>query len=168
MRALMSILIKTQRKEVIFFLSIFSCVLFLILSQLVSAEAPFTIRGVSTVDLQDAKILHQAGALFIDVRDKNAWTIGHIIGAVHLDFAAEEFIQLHENKNLDRKTPIVFYSNNNLTSEAAMASFFARKWGYEEIYYFRDGYYSWLAGDAAVEFGIGSEIATAEAETFTR
>ncbi len=168
MRVLMSILIKAQHKEVMFFLTLFSCVLFLILSQFAFAEAPLTIHGASTIQLEDAKKLHQAGALFIDVRDQNAWTRGHIVGAMHLDFTAEEFIRLHENKKLDRKTPIVFYCDNNLTNAAAMASFFATKWGYEKVYYFRDGYYSWLAGDAAIEFGAASEMATVETETFTQ
>ena len=41
---------------------------------------------------------------------------------------------------------------------AAMASFFAMNWGYRNIYFYRDGYFSWLASD----FPIDREVALAQ------
>ncbi len=49
------------------------------------------IDGATTVDLDKAKSLYDEGAVFIDVRDLQAWSLGHIEGAVHLDFNANEF-----------------------------------------------------------------------------
>ncbi len=117
------------------------------------AEAPAEIEGVTTVSILDAYKLHKKGAIFIDVRDRESWENGHIEGALHLDFTAEEFIALYSNDALDRSTPIVFYCNSSLHNAAAMASYFAQEWGYTNVFYFRDGYYSWLAVDAPMTMG---------------
>jgi len=119
----------------------------------VFAEAPKVIQGTTTIDVNQAFDLYQQGAVFIDVRDKRDWESGHIQGALHLDFTAEEFIALYSNDAIDRATPIVFYCDSPLHNAGAMASYFAAEWGYSSVYYFRDGYYSWLAMDAPMIMG---------------
>ncbi|HVL01119.1 MAG TPA: rhodanese-like domain-containing protein [Dongiaceae bacterium] len=116
-----------------------------------AAEAPDTVLGAKTVTLDQAKSLFDEGAVFIDVRDPQAWNLGHIEGSVNLDFNASEFAVLYISKELDRKTPIVFYTNSPLEVRSAMASFFASNWGYTNVYYFREGFYSWMAADFPVE-----------------
>lgn len=115
------------------------------------AEAPMEIDGAKTVNLVEAKALHEDGAVFIDVRAREDWSLGHVSGAVHLDFNADEFAVLYLSEDLDRSTPIVFYTSSALNIRSAMASFFASNWGYSNVYYFRDGYYSWMAADYPVE-----------------
>ena len=115
------------------------------------AEAPLEIEGATTVGLDRAKSLYDEGAVFIDVRDRRAWSLGHIEGAVHLDFNANEFSVLYLSEDLDRATPIVFYTSSSLNIRGAMASFFATNWGYSNVYYFREGFYSWMAADMPVE-----------------
>ncbi len=123
----------------------------------VFAEAPAEISGVKTVDAVAAKTLYQQGAVFIDVRDKFSWSTGHISGSVNLDFNDDAFIILYVSNELDKNTPLVFYCDSALEPNAAMASFFASSWGYKEVYYFRDGYYSWQASDFPIEYQVASQ-----------
>lgn len=132
------------------------CVLFFavagaVVSSTASAEAPAIVEGATTVNVEEAHRLYDSGAVFIDVRDGEAWTLGHIDGAVHLDFNEDEFVILYASEKLDRSTPIVFYSNSPLSSRGAMASYFAAQWGYKNVHYFRDGYYAWMAKDYPME-----------------
>lgn len=115
------------------------------------AEAPKDVEGAKTVDLTQAKALFDQGAVFIDVRDPQSWSLGHIEGSVNLDFNASEFAVLYISKELDRTTPIVFYTSSPLNVRSAMASYFASNWGYRNVYYFREGFYSWMAADYPVE-----------------
>lgn len=124
------------------------------------AEAPLEIEGATTVGLDKAKGLYDEGAVFIDVRDRQSWTLGHIEGSVNLDFNHNEFSVLYISEDLDRSTPIVFYTSSSLNIRSAMASFFASNWGYTNIYYFRDGYYSWMAADMPVTLKMASRSGT--------
>ena len=130
------------------------CALF---SVVALAEAPAEISGVKTVDAAAAKALYQQGAVFIDVRDKFSWSTGHISGSVNLDFNDDAFIILYVSDELDKNTPLVFYCDSALEPNAAMASYFAASWGYKQVYYFRDGYYSWLAADFPIEYQVASQ-----------
>ncbi len=114
------------------------------------AEAPLMIEGATTVGLDKAKSLYDEGAVFIDVRDRQSWSLGHIEGSVNLDFNHNEFSVLYLSEDLDRSTPIVFYTSSSLNIRSAMASFFASNWGYTNVYYFREGYYTWMAADMPV------------------
>ena len=48
--------------------------------------SPLEVAGAVTVDAAAAKKLFDSGATFVDVRGKGTWEIGHIPGAVNLDF----------------------------------------------------------------------------------
>jgi rhodanese-related sulfurtransferase len=138
------------------FARIFSVLALLILPASVLAEAPEEVLGARTVNLDQARNLFDEGAVFIDVRDPQSWSLGHIEGSVNLDFSASEFAVLYVSKELDRKTPIVFYTNSPLEARSAMASFFASNWGYTNVYYFREGFYSWMAADFPVQLKLAS------------
>jgi rhodanese-related sulfurtransferase len=122
------------------------------------AEAPLDVDGAKTVTLEQAKNLFDQGAVFIDVRDRQSWNLGHVAGAVHLDFNADEFAVLYLSEDLDRTTPIVFYTSSTLNIRSAMASFFAGNWGYRQVYYFREGYYSWMTADYPVELKLNKGL----------
>ena len=127
-----------------------------------ASEAPADVKGAKTIDVEKANELYLSGAVFIDVREANSWQVGHIDGSVHLDFSAEEFVVLYASDALDKKTPIVFYCESPLVNSSAMASFFAAAWGYENVYYFRDGYYAWLAADYPIQTSTSSAYFTAD------
>jgi len=127
--------------------AVFFAVAGAVVSSAASAEAPVKVEGATTVNAEEARRLYESGAVFIDVREAEAWKMGHIDGAVHLDFNEDEFVILYVSEKLDRSTPIVFYSNSALSSRSAMASYFAAQWGYKNVHYFRDGYYAWMAKD---------------------
>jgi len=154
--------LKTVYKSAV---AVVTILLFCLVSAVSTAESPIKVAGATTVDLAQARELYDGGSVFIDVRDTRAWSYGHIEGAVHLDFNADEFVILYVSDALDRETPIVFYCDSPLGATGAMAAFFASSWGYKNVYYFREGYYSWMASDHPVEFNVAAvEEATPPSE----
>ena len=146
-----------------FVVRIASVLVFSFYSILASAEAPADVTGAKTVSTNQAKELFDQGAVFIDVRDAQSWSLGHIEGAVNLNFNASEFAVLYLSDELDRDTPIVFYTSSALSMNSAMASYFASNWGYKNVYYFREGFYSWMAADLPVELKMaGRNVTTAK------
>lgn len=141
-----------------FFLRAVSVLVLVLSATVARADAPETVIGAKTVDLEQAKELFDDGAVFIDVRDQQSWSLGHIEGSVNLDFNASEFAVLYISPDLDRTTPIVFYTSSALNIRSAMASFFASNWGYTNVYYFREGFYSWMAADYPVELKLAGRF----------
>lgn len=141
-----------------FFLRAVSVLVLVLSATVARADAPETVIGARTVDLEQAKELFDEGAVFIDVRDQQSWSLGHIEGSVNLDFNASEFAVLYISPDLDRSTPIVFYTSSALNIRSAMASFFASNWGYTNVYYFREGFYSWMAADYPVELKLAGRF----------
>jgi|GEM_PF-323143 len=114
-----------------------------------SGEAPSGIQGAITVNAQQAYKLHGYGALFIDVRSEENWSVGHIQGAVHLDFLSN-FEQLYHS-DIPRDTPIVFYCNSHNCVRSAYAAATSILWGFKKVFYFRDGYFNWMVNNYPVE-----------------
>ncbi|MDB2384459.1 rhodanese-like domain-containing protein [Endozoicomonas sp.] len=112
-------------------------------------EAPVDIKGVITINSHQAKRLHELGAPFIDVRSERQWRWGRIEGAHNLDLQ-ESFRQLFMTGTLDKDTPLVIYGNSSYHMSGAIASYLAALWGYKKIFFFRDGYFTWLALDYPV------------------
>ena len=54
----------------------------------VAEEAPSQINGVVTINSDQAKRLHDIGALFVDVRPNAQWQYGHVEGSHSLDLRA--------------------------------------------------------------------------------
>ena len=52
-----------------------------------AGEAPDSVDGALTVNIAQARQLHELGAIFVDVRPEREWAWGHIQGALHLDLA---------------------------------------------------------------------------------
>lgn len=124
--------------------------IFALTSTFLSAqEAPINIKNVVTINTHQAKRLHELGALFIDVRPLQQWGWGHIDGSHNLDLRAG-FRQLFMPGTLDKGTPIVIYGNSTYHMRGAIASYLAALWGYKRVFFFRDGYFSWLALDYPV------------------
>ncbi|MCJ8167921.1 rhodanese-like domain-containing protein [Atopomonas sediminilitoris] len=109
------------------------------------AEAPHGVAGAQTIDVWQAQSLHQHEVLFVDVRSPQVWRMGHIAGAVHLDIRGP-FAALAQPQ-WPRNVPLVFYGDSELSSISALASKLAVGWGYEEVYYFRQGFFAWQLMD---------------------
>ena len=114
-----------------------------------AAEAPTKINGVVTINSNQAKRLHDIGALFVDVRPYTQWQYGHVEGSHNLDLRAG-FRQLLTPGVLDKSTPIVIYGNSTYHMRGAIGSYLAALWGYQRVFFLRDGYFSWLARDYPV------------------
>ncbi len=127
-----------------------SALLFYLMSVTVNAEeAPMTIKGVITINTHQAKLLHELGVPFVDVRSHSQWQWGHVDGAHNLDLR-EGFQQLFIPGALDKNAPVVIYGNSTYHMRGAIASYLAVMWGYKQVFFFRDGYFSWLAMDHPV------------------
>ncbi len=106
-------------------------------------------RQVITVTLEQAKRLHELGATFIDTRSDDEWKIGHIDKALHYDFH-NDLNELQNSIEIKKTTPLVFYCESSECLKAAYASAVSLFWGYDQVFYFQDGYYAWLLKDYPV------------------
>lgn len=104
-------------------------------------EAPQVVEGAMTINARQAKILYDYGALFVDVRASREWEWGHVEGAVHLDLA-DRFSALSQ-PHWPREYPLVIYCDSEVCPRSALASHLAVTWGYQQVFYFRSGYFAW-------------------------
>ncbi|GAA6134852.1 hypothetical protein NBRC116188_16420 [Oceaniserpentilla sp. 4NH20-0058] len=126
-----------------------SCI---VMPWMANAEQIEAIKGANTIDAFEALNLFEKGATFIDVRDQFEFQLGHIRSAVHLDLK-RDFNDLYLIETLDKDIPIVIYCNSAHCYRSAVATFLAVAWGYENVHYFKDGYFTWLALDLPVVMG---------------
>lgn len=117
----------------------------LLCQPLMAQEAPLQVSGAITVNVMQAKHLHDHGALFIDVRPAREWGWGHVQGAVHLDLHGR-FPGLAE-ASLPRETPLVIYCDSEVCAQSAVAVEQAVRWGYTRVFYSRGGYFVWQLFD---------------------
>jgi len=112
---------------------------------LCAAEAPAEVDGAMTINVYQARQLHLLGAVFIDVRPKREWDWGHVKGAVHLSLASR-FFGLSAAE-WPRSVPLVVYCNSEVCPASAEAVRLAVAWGYQQVFYFREGYFAWMLAD---------------------
>ncbi len=127
-----------------------------------AAEAPIGVDGAMTINVYQARQLHDLGAVFIDVRPRQAWAWGHVAGAVHLDLA-RDFIGLARSE-WPRSVPLVVYCDSDVCPQSAEAVRLAVDWGYTQVFYFRQGYFAWMLADYPQEKGRYAEIDTLSAQ----
>ena len=107
-------------------------------------------RQVITINLEQAKKLHELGATFIDIRSPESWRIGHIDKALNFDFY-EDLNGIKQSPQIAKDTPLVFYCESSECVQAAYASAVSLFWGYDKVFYFQDGYFAWLLKDYPIE-----------------
>ena len=122
-----------------------------------AVEAPLGISGAETINVFEAKQLYDRGAVFIDVRSDEEWNIGHIEGAVHLDFQ-RDFGKLYHAKAVHKDTPLVIYCNSADCLRSAYACAVSVFWGFTEVYYFRSGYFAWMLADFPAVMAMTAEL----------
>ncbi|KZX64586.1 MAG: rhodanese-like domain-containing protein [Pseudomonas sp.] len=110
-----------------------------------AVEAPDEVDGAMTINVFQAKRLHELGAVFIDVRSDREWLWGHVEGAVHFDLASD-FVSL-AGTEWPRELPLVIYCDSEICPRSAEAARMAVAWGYQRVFYFRAGYFAWQLHD---------------------
>jgi rhodanese-related sulfurtransferase len=120
-------------------------------------QSPLAISGAHTINVFQAKHLYDKGAVFIDVRSDEEWEIGHIDGAIHLDFQ-RDFAKLYGANGITRDTPLVIYCNSSNCLRSAYASAVSVYWGFRNVFYFRSGYFSWMLEDFPVNMSLIAKL----------
>lgn len=133
-----------------FKLFIIPCLCFFHISTIFANEAPKTVKGATTINSTQAQNLYlQEDAIFIDIRPRNEWLWGHIDGAQHLGLKST-FSFLYHDGFINRNTPLIIYGNGSHEMKAALASYMAILWEYKNVFYYREGYFAWLALDLPI------------------
>ena len=112
--------------------------------------SPQTVAGATTVDTAKARELFDKEVLFVDVRKNSDWDAGRIPGAVQLELKkvfSEETLSAEAGKDDE----IVIYCNGESCMRSSDASAKAVGWGFNKIYYYRDGFPAWKAAANPVE-----------------
>ncbi|MEO9332329.1 rhodanese-like domain-containing protein [Ectopseudomonas guguanensis] len=117
----------------------------LLCQPLFAQEAPLQVAGAITVNVMQAKQLHDHGALFIDVRAAREWEWGHVEGAIHLDLRGQFAALAHAP--WPREIPLVIYCDSEVCLQSALAVEQAVAWGFTRVFYFRGGYFAWQLFD---------------------
>jgi rhodanese-related sulfurtransferase len=110
-----------------------------------SAEvSPFEIPGATTIDAATAKALRDRGVPFVDVRGDASWDLGHIPGAVHLELK-KVFSEARLSGIVTKDQEVVILCGGPKCLRSSKACAKAVSWGFEKVYYFRDGVPGWKA-----------------------
>lgn len=126
-----------------------------------AAEAPVEVDGAMTISVNQAKQLHEIGAVFVDVRPSREWAWGHVEGAVNMDLA-DEFFGLSRSE-WPRSIPLVVYCNSEVCPASAEAVRLAVQWGYQQVFYFRQGYFAWMLADFPQQKAQSKDLASLNA-----
>ncbi len=111
-----------------------------------SSSSGFAVEGAIKIDISTAKTLHERGVRFIDTRGA-AWNYGHIPGASDLGYPTEATLM----EIVDKDEEVVFYCEGADCSFSPYACAKALAWGYENVYYFAEGYPGWKAAGHPIE-----------------
>lgn len=125
----------------------------LAISPVASAKeaAPLTVEGATTIDAAEAKRLYDEGVAFVDPRGDADFEAGRIPEAMHLPVKGSEFTKENLAKLVDPDEPVVFYCNGQKCGLSSMAAAKAVSWGWNKVYYFRDGFPGWKSAGYTVE-----------------
>ena len=127
-------------------------------SRLIEKEGYFEIRGATSIDLQTAKRLHDAGVPFIDMSTLHVQA--RIPGAHNLrwgrlkEMSPREFNEIRLMEIAPKSGEIVIYHPHGSTVvDAVAATAYAVEHGFQTVYYFRDGLESWKSAGYPVAAG---------------
>lgn len=112
--------------------------------------SPTFIPGATSIDVVEARQLYDRGVKFIDTRPEVDWNRGHVAGAVLLELE-EMFTEEALSNLIDRTEAAVIYCHGSRCLRSSKGTEKAVKWGFEKIYYFRDGFPAWKAAGHPIE-----------------
>ena len=108
------------------------------------AESPIEVMGAITVDGAKAKALFDRGVPFVDVRTLARWNLGHIPGAVLLDLKTH-FNEVNLLAVASKDQEVVIHCEGPKCLRSSQACAKAVSWGFNHVYYYRDGFPDWRA-----------------------
>ncbi len=130
---------------------IFPMIVALFTVNVAQADSPTEVEGATTIDVATAKDLFDRSVPFIDVRNERHYISGHIPGAVHLRLGTGVFNESSLAEVAGKDQEVVIYCNGAPCTAASESCEKAVSWGWEKIYYFRDGYPGWKAAGYSSE-----------------
>jgi TolB-like protein/rhodanese-related sulfurtransferase len=119
----------------------------------------FDVEGAARIDVPTAKSLYDRKVVFVDVRTEPLWNEGRIPGALHLpeawptDPAKPRLSESALMEIVDNADEVVFYCGGTDCYSSAFASAKALAWGYQNVFYFADGFPGWKKAGYPVEIG---------------
>ncbi len=118
--------------------------------------SPESVPGATTVDAAKAHELWEQRAAFVDVRKEDQFESGRIPGAINLPYApGKAGDQPYNAQALEAQVakdqPIVVYCNSTACDRSSWGAALAAEWGWQKVYYFRDGYPAWSKAGYPVE-----------------
>ena len=125
---------------------LFSFCVFLTVQNLKAEKlAPEQIIGAHTISTGTAKLFLDRGYPFVDVRGKSDFDKGHLPGAYHLSVKSDDFTVENLSKIAAKDAAVIFCCNGIACLGSAMATEQAVLWGWEKVFYYREGYKGWQA-----------------------
>jgi rhodanese-related sulfurtransferase len=112
----------------------------------------FTVDGATTIDVPQAKQLHDRGVKFVDVRAAQTFARGHVPGAYNLDVASA-LSRENLSRIIGKDEEFVLSCYGKTCPDSAYASAKAVLWGFKRVYYFSPGYPGWEEAGYPVEKG---------------
>jgi TolB-like protein/rhodanese-related sulfurtransferase len=112
--------------------------------------SPLFIPGATSIDVVEAKQLYDRGVMFVDTRPGVDWNTGHVAGAVLLELE-EMFTEEALSELVDRDAEVVIYCQGSWCLRSSMGTARAVSWGFEKVYYFRDGFPAWRVAEYPIE-----------------
>ncbi|MBE0467927.1 MAG: rhodanese-like domain-containing protein [Methyloprofundus sp.] len=107
--------------------------------------SPKSVDGAKTIGAKETRALWLKGVAFIDPRSSADWDAGRIPGSLHMERGKPVYSEQTVLDFVKYKTaPIVSYCNAESCHRSAKLAQDLVKWGFSEVYYFRDGYPAWL------------------------
>lgn len=107
---------------------------------------------IQSISLKQAKTLHNQGVNFIDARDNEYFTEGHIAGALPSDNFMEMTFQLDMRQGRDE--PVVTYCDGDECGSSEDLAYDLQAAGFIRIYVFSGGWSEWTAAGYPVESGM--------------
>ncbi len=107
--------------------------------------SPIEVAGATTVDPDAAKILLDRGVPFVDVRPDGRWNDAHIPGAVNLSLKHKAFNEGALSQVVAKDQEVVIYCMGPRCLLSSKACAKAVGWGFEKVYYLREGLPGWKA-----------------------
>ena len=120
-----------------------------------SYVSPESVSGAETVDAAKAHQLWKDRAWFVDPRKPEQYEAGRIPGALNIEYDPGTQDQQLTEASLMAEVPkseaVVFYCNAAGCDRSSWGAALAAEWGWQEVYYFRDGYPGWTKAGYPVE-----------------
>ena len=109
---------------------------------LTHAGTEVKIDGAIVIDSEIAKALHERGVVFVDAF--YLWGEKRIPGAHYLEMFTYDFNEVLLSKIIRKNQDLVIYGSRPNDNEWVISAVaLAVTWGYEKVYYYKDGLTNW-------------------------